>query len=45
MPSSAVSEAIGLAPGAQKASTQWAIAFIAEGPVTDGGKESVSSGS
>ena len=44
-PSSASAEVIGLHPGAHSASTEWASALNADGPVTKPGRPSVSSGS
>ncbi len=44
-PSSARAEVTGLAPGAYRASTQWARAFMPLGPVTSAGRPVVSAGS
>ena len=44
-PSSARAEVTGLQPGAYSASTQWASALKALGPVTPVGRPRVSSGS
>jgi hypothetical protein len=45
MPSAARIDIAGLAFRAYNPSTQWAIAFIPEGPETSGGSDVVSSGS
>ena len=44
-PSSASRAVTGLAPGAYRASTQWARAFMPLGPVTSGGRPVVRAGS